>query len=362
VTSVASLALEGISKRFGGFTAVDDISLRVEQGEFLSLLGPSGCGKSTILRMVAGLLEPDEGRMLLGDRDITHLPAHRRGIGLVFQSYALFPHMNVFENVAFGLRMRGCGPQELRHRVNAALSLVHLAELTERFPGQLSGGQQQRVALARALAPEPPLLLLDEPLSNLDAKLRENMQVELKRIQHELGITTVFVTHDQSEALTLSDRVCILDQGHIQQSGTPESIYFRPANSFVAGFLGRSNHFTGQILAVDGTSTRVALDNGLTIDAPRGDWMADTPVQIVLRQESLELIDPAEARGANTCVGRVVLRSFAGATTQYLIELDGGGELMADVPTASLGDGADTGGTVGLRWTRDSVIVIAEGN
>ncbi len=352
------LGLVGIGKQFGTFTAVADVSLHVAQGEFISLLGPSGCGKSTILRMIAGLLEPDYGHIHLGDRDITHVPAHRRGIGLVFQSYALFPHMSVFENIAFGLRMRRVRETELRRRVDAALSLVRLTGLAARYPRQLSGGQQQRVALARALAPEPPLLLLDEPLSNLDAKLRADMQVELKRIQRDLGITTVFVTHDQSEALTLSDRVCILDQGRARQIGPPESLYFRPANIFVANFLGRSNRFAGRIAAMGEGGVRVHLENGLEIAAPPIDLATDTLVQVVLRQENLQLTEPAAAQGPNACVGRIGMRAFAGATTQYLVELDNGGELMVDLPTRSAHGPTAPGESVGVRWARDSVIVL----
>ena len=243
--SSGELELRGLRKAYGSFNAVDGVDLRVREGEFVSLLGPSGCGKTTILRMVAGLIEPDNGQILLGGDDITRRAVHRRNVGLVFQSYALFPHLNVFENVAFGLRRRGVEGAEIKTRVERFLGLVQLDRHGARYPRELSGGQQQRVALARALVTRPGLLLLDEPLSNLDALLRDEMRLELKRLQEELGTTTVFVTHDQAEALTLSDRVAVLSQGRIEQFDTPENVLW-PAFYRLCGWLRRTSQPSGR--------------------------------------------------------------------------------------------------------------------
>ena len=229
---MVELALQRLTKRYNDSPVVAGIDLAVASGEFVSLLGPSGCGKTTVLRMVAGLIAPTSGAVIIGGADVTALPPHRRRLGLVFQSYALFPHLSVFDNVAFGLRRQGVRGEEIKRRVGETLELVRLGHVAARLPRQLSGGQQQRVALARAVAPRPQILLLDEPLSNLDALLRDEMQIEIKRLQRELGITSLFVTHDQAEALSLSDRVCVLNNGLVQQVGAPEEIYDAPANGF----------------------------------------------------------------------------------------------------------------------------------
>jgi iron(III) transport system ATP-binding protein len=257
-----ALRLEGLSKRFGQTLAVDRLELEVPPGTFLTLLGPSGCGKTTTLRMVAGLEQPSGGRILLGERDITELPAHQRGLGMVFQSYALFPHMSVFENVAYGLRNQRLATPEIRRRVEAALERVGLAGLGNRAPHTLSGGQQQRVAVARALVLEPPLLLFDEPLSNLDAKLRRSVRAELRALQQELGITALYVTHDQEEALALSDRIAVMNAGRLQQVGTPEAIYRYPANPFVAGFIGMTTLLRGEAQS-NGQGVRVRLGSAV---------------------------------------------------------------------------------------------------
>ena len=240
------LVLEALSACFGGTRAVDALSLEVGRGELVSLLGPSGCGKTTTLRMVAGFVAPHAGRVLVGGADVTRLPAHKRNMGVVFQSYALFPHMSVRDNVAFGLRMRGMGASERRERAQAALSLVALAALADRYPSQLSGGQQQRVALARALVVEPGVLLLDEPLSNLDAHLRAEMRLEIRQLQRRLAITTLFVTHDQEEALAVSDRVCVMDGGALVEVGAPVDLCDRPAHPFTAQFLGARTYVVGR--------------------------------------------------------------------------------------------------------------------
>ena len=236
-----AVGLYGVTKRFGNMVAVDDVTIEVAQGEFFSLLGPSGCGKTTSLRMIAGFEEPDSGRVVLGDRDIVGVPPYKRNVNTVFQSYALFPHMTVFDNVAFGLRRKKIPSSEIREKVPRYLALVQLDGYEKRRPAQLSGGQQQRVALARALINEPAVLLLDEPLGALDLKLRKQMQLELMRIQREVGVTFIYVTHDQEEALVMSDRLAVMSYGHVEQIGYPEDIYERPATRFVAGFIGTSN-------------------------------------------------------------------------------------------------------------------------
>ena len=241
------LRLQGLVKRFGDFLAVDDVDLEVEKGEFVSLLGPSGCGKTTTLQMIAGFEEPTAGRIFIDGKDITGVKASQRGIGIVFQSYALFPHMTVFQNVSFGLEMRKVGEAERKARVMETLELVHLEDFAQRFPRELSGGQQQRVALARALVIKPEVLLLDEPLSALDAKIREDMQIELRGIQRTVGTTTILVTHDQSEALSMSDRVAVMNEGRLVQVDMPYQAYEFPETPFVSGFLGKSNKFSGVV-------------------------------------------------------------------------------------------------------------------
>jgi putative spermidine/putrescine transport system ATP-binding protein len=255
----AAVRLEGITKRFGGTVAVDGLSLDVTPGEFVCLLGPSGCGKTTTMRIIAGFVEPDAGGVFINGQDVSHRHPNRRDIGMVYQSYALFPHMTVAENVAFGLRMRRIPRDRMTERVARILDLVGLASLGDRKPGQLSGGQQQRVALARAMVIEPTVLLLDEPLSNLDAKLRKRMQVELKTLQRTVGITTIHVTHDQEEALTLADRVAILNHGCVEQVGAPRDVYAKPRNVFVADFLGKANFLPGEIAASEGPDSRVVV-------------------------------------------------------------------------------------------------------
>lgn len=257
-----ALRLEGLTKRFGTTTALDRLELEVPAGTFMTLLGPSGCGKTTTLRIVAGLEKPTEGRILLGGRDITELPAHQRGLGMVFQSYALFPHMSVFENVAYGLSNRRLPASEIRRRVEEALERVGLAGMGARAPHTLSGGQQQRVAVARALVLEPPLLLFDEPLSNLDAQLRRSVRAELRALQQELGITVLYVTHDQEEALALSDRIAVMNAGRLQQVGTPEEIYRYSANPFVASFIGMATLLKGEAHP-DGPGVRVRLGSAV---------------------------------------------------------------------------------------------------
>jgi spermidine/putrescine transport system ATP-binding protein len=324
------ITLENLTKRFGDYVAVREFSLEVRAGEFMTLLGPSGCGKSTVLRLVSGFETPDAGRIRLKGEDVTHTPPYRRNMNQVFQSYALFPHLTVWENVAFGLRMRKTPPAERRERVREALRLVALEGLEQRRPGQLSGGQRQRVALARAAVLRPDVLLLDEPLSALDAKLRHQMRFELKRLQQHLGITFIFVTHDQEEALTISDRIAVLDHGCLQQVGTPHEIYHRPKSRFVADFIGEAN-----LLEATGEAGRLVLADGLRLELPAAEWPADQrEVLISIRPEKIHLSrEPAE--GPNH-FGAIIERvHFQGAFSKLDLRSDAGTRLHAAVANAS---------------------------
>jgi iron(III) transport system ATP-binding protein len=317
------LQLHTLTKVFtaktGAVRAVDDVSFTVDRGELVSLLGPSGCGKTTTLRLIAGFESATSGTIQLAGRDVSRLPPQKRETGMVFQNYALFPHLDVFENVAFGLRTRRAGRADIESRVRRALELVDLAGYGARRVQELSGGQQQRVALARALAPEPPLLLLDEPLSNLDAALRERTRVELRSLLKQLGMTAVFVTHDQDEAFALADRIALLDRGRLQQFGTPDELYRRPANPFVAGFIGRANFIGGTIAGTD--PVRVSLPGGVTWDAEPAQDMNVTVgdvVQIMVRPESLTI-----GRSDTGLSGTVSEKRFAGPFTTLIIDSDG---------------------------------------
>ena len=311
--STADVRIERVTKRFDGVVAVDDISLEIPAGSFFAMLGPSGCGKTTTLRMIGGFEQPSDGVIYLGETDVTGLPPYRRDVNTVFQSYALFPHLTLFENVAFGLRRKGVRGDELRTRTLAMLELVGLAGYDRRRPRQLSGGQQQRVALARALVNRPRVLLLDEPLGALDLKLRRQMQLELKRIQGELGITFVHVTHDQEEAMSMADTIAIMNGGHIEQLGSPVELYESPATAFVAGFLGASNLLRGTVCGpdavrlVDGTVLRV----GPAALAGRTGRVA-----VGVRPEKLRLGDD----GVNVLRGTVTETSYVGVSTQYLVD------------------------------------------
>ncbi|MCY4062600.1 MAG: ABC transporter ATP-binding protein [Chloroflexi bacterium] len=297
-------------------------SLSVEQGELVSLLGPSGCGKTTTLRSVAGFIQPVDGRIVINDRDYTRLPPNKRDIGLVFQSYALFPHLTVFYNVAFGLRMRRIPKKEVHSRVTSALKMVGLEAFADRHPAQLSGGQQQRVALARATVIEPQVLLLDEPLSNLDAGLRVEMRQEIRRTQQQLGITTLYVTHDQVEAMSISDRVVIMNQGEIEQVGRPESIFAAPETVFVAGFMGFDNHFSAAVLSVQDSKLRVNW-GGAPIElrwrSNSGPPQSGAKAEIFFRADNASLSAGREASGL---AGQVILHTFHGNEVQYLVETE----------------------------------------
>jgi putative spermidine/putrescine transport system ATP-binding protein len=328
-----AVQLVNLTKRYGRAAAVDDVSLEVRRGEFFSLLGPSGCGKTTTLRLIAGLAEPDAGAVkILGD-DVTDVPTNKRNIGMVFQNYALFPHMTVSENIGFGLRMHKVGRSEAADRVATALDLVRLRGVGDRFPRQLSGGQQQRVALARAIVIEPKVLLLDEPLSNLDAKLRKEMQLELRALQRRLGITAVYVTHDQEEALTLSDRIAIMETGRVAQCAGPNDIYRRPANRFVAEFIGRVNLIRGSLEQRGGISV-YRTEHGAVFAVPRNLLqLADSqePLNLVLRPESVQLDPLGSVReGGIRTKGRILQAIYSGSVTSYEVEVGGGLRLRAE--------------------------------
>lgn len=332
------LIAENLSAHYGTTRVLEDLSLSLAAGELVSLLGASGCGKTTTLRVIAGFMQPTTGRVTLGGRDLTRLPAHRRDIGLVFQNYALFPHMSVRDNVAFGLKQRGIGGASRDARVNAMLARVGLTDLAERLPGALSGGQKQRVALARALVIEPPLLMFDEPLSNLDAKLRIDMRVEIRQLQRANGTTSVYVTHDQEEAFSISDRVAIMNAGRIMQLDTPEVLYQRPANAFVARFVGFENLIPMQVTARDGAQVTAHAAGGASLTLSQDAYGA-IPDAFTLGTRADGLLATAEP-GTPGLPARLGMRTYLGRAYQYQAETTAG-MLLANGPlTAPLGAGA----------------------
>ncbi|MFL9888467.1 ABC transporter ATP-binding protein [Paraburkholderia agricolaris] len=350
------LTLTDVAKSFGELQAVADVNLSVEKGEFVSLLGPSGCGKTTTLQMIAGFVETTHGRITLDGRDITHMKPNRRGLGIVFQSYALFPHMSVADNVGFGLEMRNVDKAERKERVREALALVRLDTLAHRFPRELSGGQRQRVAIARAIVIAPPVLLLDEPMSNLDAKLREDMQFELRTIQRKIGTTTIMVTHDQSEALSISDRVVVMEAGRITQIDTPYEAYERPENRFVSQFIGKANMLAGKVVACDGDAIRIDLghdlaETGRTAQLPlreRAIGVGDA-VTLCIRPEKLRLCAPNTGRLSATVTSRFFLGS------QWLYRVD---SRLGEVLVCCQNEGTEPlpeGAAVGVDWNSEAI-------
>lgn len=304
---------------------LENLQLSIENGELISLLGPSGCGKTTTLRVIAGLIQPNEGQFTVDNQDLTHVPVHKRNFGMVFQSYALFPHLTIYENVAFGLKMQKMNKQTIQEKVNQILEVTGLIELADRYPKQLSGGQRQRVALARALVIEPKLLLLDEPLSNLDAKLRVSMRTEIKRIQRQLGITTVFVTHDQEECFSISDKVAVMNNGVIEQFASPEEIYKHPKTEFVARFIGFENFID---LSKQSQDTYVTADGSpVRIDTPLEE--APDQAKATIRPDDIHIIDSKEAT-TNTLNGKILVRTFLGKSYQYEVETPVGKLLVND--------------------------------
>ncbi|MBL8692143.1 MAG: ABC transporter ATP-binding protein [Rhodospirillaceae bacterium] len=349
---MAGLRLEHLSKSFGATVAVRDVTLDVGDGEFLVLLGPSGCGKTTTLRMIAGFIAPTAGRVHLGGREITALPPWKRNAGIVFQSYALFPHLTVAENVAFGLEMRKLSKAEIAPKVAEALRLVRLDHLGERLPRQLSGGQQQRVALARALAIRPDVLLLDEPLSNLDAKLRETVRIEIRELQRQLGITTVMVTHDQEEALIMADRLVVMSEGEVKQVGTQRELYEQPANRFVAGFVGRSNFLAGTMVSPGRFETR----GGVAISCAAG---LTGPAVIALRPERLAL---GSAAGGleNHMQGTVELVSYLGASVDVHVRVSPADRIVVTQPNRVDARTPEEGERIDVGWPKGAAVVFPD--
>jgi iron(III) transport system ATP-binding protein len=320
-----NIILKDMVKRFGALEAVSHVSLDIKDGELFTLLGPSGCGKTTILRLIAGFHKPDNGEIYFGDREVSAIPPYERNIGMVFQNYALWPHMTIFDNVAYGLKIKKTASADITGKVNRALSMVNLTGLEKRYPGQLSGGQQQRVALARALVLNPDVLLLDEPLSNLDAKIRQQVRAEIRKLQKELAITAIYVTHDQEEALTLSDRIAVLNQGKIQQLGSPQDLYQRPANPFVADFIGINNLITGKVKEIEEAKGWMAVETrfGQIRCVFEGRFKTGDACKVTVRPEVASIHNSGEkATDMNLLAGTVSFASYIGNTIRYDIELD----------------------------------------
>jgi spermidine/putrescine transport system ATP-binding protein len=355
------IRFEGVTKRFGDMTAVDALDLDIPKGTFFALLGPSGCGKTTSLRMIGGFEDPTAGRVFLAGKDVTDVPPFKRDVNTVFQSYALFPHLDVARNVGFGLERRKVGKDEVRRRVGEALELTQLQGFEKRKPGQLSGGQQQRVALARALVNRPQALLLDEPLGALDLRLRRQLQIELKRIHDEVGLTFVHVTHDQEEAMTMADEIAVMHAGRIEQRGSATELYEQPATEFVATFLGTSNLVDAKLTRRDGSTSTYETHDGASIvahSALGGD------VRVGVRPEKLSIVD-APPEGHNWLRGRVEVASFLGVSLQYLIRTPGGEELTVieqnnRVPTHPHGGSVGPGQDVVLSWRPEHTFVVTK--
>src|SRR3954449_12634775 len=363
----ADIHLEGVTKRFADMTAVDDLTLSIPRGNFYAMLGPSGCGKTTTLRMIGGFENPTIGRVFLGGADVTDAPPYKRDVNTVFQSYALFPHLSVEKNVAFGLERKKVSKDEVRKRVAEALELVQLAHLSKRKPGQLSGGQAQRVALARALVNRPRALLLDEPLGALDLRLRKQLQIELKRIQQDIGITFVHVTHDQEEAMSMADTIAVMNAGHIEQAGSAADLYERPRTEFVANFLGVSNLIDGKLGRTQGSLATVETHDGaqLQVPADRVGPHDTESIRVGVRPEKITL-SPANGAppetGGNALRGTIVVAAFLGTSIQYVVRAPGGEELTVFAPNldGSEPDSFGPGREVHLTWNPHHTFVVAK--
>ncbi|MBV2145106.1 ABC transporter ATP-binding protein [Falsochrobactrum sp. TDYN1] len=349
---MSTVELRGINKSYVNFVALNDIDLTVPEGEFLTLLGASGSGKTTLLNIVAGMIAPDSGAVLIGDRDVTDVPPRQRGLGMVFQSYALVPHMSVFDNIAFPLRIRRMSPADIKSRVERILDIVQLGHIAHRKPRELSGGQQQRVAIARCLVYEPPVILMDEPLGALDKKLREQLQQEIRRIHKEMGITILYVTHDQEEALYLSDRICLMNGGQIEQLGTPHELYFQPANAFVADFIGESNLLSCNHVASD----RVRIDTlGQEIHVlPNG---AAAPDRLLIRPDKIAVLAEGESR-PNEFSGEIEAVAFVGETVRLTVRC-GRQTFTVKAPTGSPADMRNVGSTARIGWHPEEALLLS---
>jgi spermidine/putrescine transport system ATP-binding protein len=352
-----AVELLGVTKRFGEFVAVDDLTLEIYEGEFFSLLGPSGCGKTTTLRMIAGFEEPTEGEIRVAGEPMRGVPPYRRPVNTVFQSYAIFPHLNVFDNVAFGLRRAGVKGEELRRRVTEACAMVQLEGFEKRKPNALSGGQQQRVALARALVNRPKVLLLDEPLGALDLKLRKEMQLELKSLQHEVGITFVYVTHDQEEALTMSDRIAVMNEGKVQQVADPNTLYESPRNRFVANFIGQTNVFSGTVESVNGEQVTLRTRVGTRIEAVTRE---ENGVEVGAEAQATVRPEKVRFGSAGDNVSNAEIRQivYLGVSTQYIAELSDGTPLVLYQQNTQVSAGPGVGEEVSVAWDAQNCPVL----
>ena len=354
-----AVELSAVTKRFGEFVAVENLSLDIYEGEFFSLLGPSGCGKTTTLRMIAGFEEPTEGGISVGGDPMRGVPPYRRPVNTVFQSYAIFPHLNVFDNVAFGLRRSGVRGEELRKRVTDACEMVQLSGFEKRKPSMLSGGQQQRVALARALVNRPEVLLLDEPLGALDLKLRKEMQLYLKNLQHEVGITFIYVTHDQEEALTMSDRIAVINEGRVQQVAEPTTLYESPRNRFVANFIGQTNVFSGTVESVSGDKVTLRTRGGSRIEA-----MTHEENDVVVGAEAQATVRPEKVRfgsaGDNVSSAKIRQIVYLGVSTQYIAELPEGGALVLYQQNVHDSAGPGVGEEVSVTWDAQNCLMLGD--
>lgn len=360
--TAVKLDIRGISKRYGAVTAIDNVSVQVRDGEFLTLLGPSGSGKTTLLTVVVGLTTPDDGEVRIDGKAATYAPPHERDIGMVFQNYALFPHLTVFENIAFPLRMRGRSKTAIAAEVKRVLDIVELGHTADRLPRQLSGGQQQRIALARCMVYQPSIIVMDEPLGALDKRLRDTMQVEIKRLHSQYGITILYVTHDQDEALALSDRICLMRDGGIEQLGTPHELYFEPRTVFAANFIGDSNVFHGKVRTVSGDSVVLEVAGGLLIEtgAPKAPFSAGDPICVMVRPEHVRLMDDG-ADGCNRFTGHVESKLFAGSMMKVFCRSVGGIGLQAKLAAARDGRWLDSA-RLALGWNREDVVILEEGS
>jgi len=352
------LAVDRVSKRYGSVTALHETSLQLHQGEFLTLLGPSGSGKTTLLMMVAGLVEPDSGTILIDGREATYAPPFKRDIGMVFQNYALFPHLSIFENIAFPLRMRRRPEALVKSEVARVLELVQLPHVADRLPRQLSGGQQQRIALARCIVYRPSIILMDEPLGALDKKLRDQLQIEIKHLHRQIGSTILYVTHDQQETLTMSDRVCLMNHGRVEQLGTPHDLYFRPQTVFAADFLGDSNILPASVAGADGEAMLAIRLPGFegALRAPRRPGIGNS-VRVMIRPESLRLAQQPEP-GWNALPAVVTEMIFAGGVTRYIMKVPGGQQMVLADLTMETSMSVELGREVTVQWRPESTILL----